>query len=928
MSLAPHSIKRFSGLYGSSNPYSRIPEGACLVADNCVIRSSDVIEPRRGFKASASCNAPINALAFKQGVAVAITYDNPGAGVTGALRKYDPAADAWTSLSMPFLNGGLATGGVSLPVDRPGGSGHTRFVSTNQSLYLQGRYCQLKVSDATSASYLSAYQPPPFTGPGLVDGTTVGLYGLRVFSEDAFGAAPGTFLPNGFQVAYRFTFAHFGANGELIETAPSDRVIASNTSGHAQQVLVTSNSAGTPEPMVPPDAFLRIWRSKQSPNGTPPSDELFLVAEVINVGSQVYFGGGQPNSWFYDGFRYVVNGNGFFYIDISSDSFLSVPLYTNQQSGGTIAAANYPPPLAADMAWFRDRMYFLNTSGQQTATIRIIGTGAGGIVDGDSIAINGRRFRFLVSNTDSASTTTLYTAGTTTQNTENTARRLAVAIGFAFQKIADGSSHSWNEIVAYYLGSGDSTSGLLQISSVLPGVSPFTITTSSALGYDRDYSGGYASTPGAQVSGLSWSNQGEPEGVPLSNNTTVGDPTAAGQRIIALKETLFIFKQDGLWKATDDGSDIGPLIQPIDPTIKLIAPETAVALDNFILALCDQGVVLISETGAVVNITHTQIERELSALMARVGSTTLANLAFGVAYQPEHTYILSLPESPNATSCTRQYVYNLQTQAWSTFSIPGVLCGAVNPDTGQLYFGRTDGTVWIERKNHDSSDYQDPGFTIASPTASAVSSLVFAGDLRTGATAFAVGDLVQQFQATFAIRQRVVAVSYSSQANQTTVTLDAVPRHAWNQIVPLTIIKAIRCSLTFLPFSAGEPLQDKEWADAYLSFRYCDLDFITVSWTSEKYPIPGATNPATERINNADGSVAPVTLQPWGAGGWGTTLWGRHANDVILKATIPQDVQGFAAQLTLGLSLPCAYSRFELSAIDPKIAGQTDRVTR
>jgi len=336
-------------------------------------------------------------------------------------------------------------------------------------------------------------------------------------------------------------------------------------------------------------------------------------------------------------------------------------------------------------------------------------------------------------------------------------------------------------------------------------------------------------------------------------------------------------------------------------------------------------VILITETGGVLNISHTQIERELFKLMAYVGSANLAERAFGVAYQPEHTYILALPTSPNATTCDVQYVYNLQTQAWTKWTLPGLTFGAVNPDTGQLYFGRSDGTLWIERKDFAVSDYQDPGFTISSPTATQTASLVFSGDLRTGATPFAVGDIVQQWQAVNALSQRVTGVAYSSTNNQTTVTMDKAPRYAWNQIVPLTIVKAIPCTVRFLPFHAGEPLTDKNWDTAYLSFRYCDLDFMSIGWASEKYPI---TASAVERVNNADGSAnAPINLETWGSGTWGSKIWGKQTRDVVLHCTIPQDFD-HSSQLTLSMVLPCALSRFELNAIDVKISGATDRVVR
>lgn len=914
MTIAPHAIRRFAGLFGSSNPIGKIPEGALLVADNCYQRSADILESRRGYKASASCAAPINALTFKQGVAVAITYDNPGAGITGTLRKYDPAANAWTTLPM---NPGALT------IDKPGGIAgvDTRFVSAQKALYFQSKYGLTKIEDIATGVCRCALTSPLPAGAGSL----AGLYGTT--GGTILSGAGNNWLANGNSVAYRLTICRFGANGELIESTPSDRLIFTNSTGSAGRPSVD----GTNGPLSSPDSFIRVYRSVQA-TGTP-SDEMFLVAERIAAPVGGIMANGFQDSGLFQG------GTGL--DDQTSDSALSVPLYTNANTGGTLAIANEQAPLSVDLAWFRGRLYGLNTSVRQNVSVRIIGTGTGGINAGDYFYLGGHKIVFSTLNMDIFGivyTVTIYTAGTVSANIEFTARNIAQAVGYNFDPspgialptTALGSP-LYTEIIANTPtvgGVGGNDSGFIILRSLLPGTPQFTFQTNGSNGWDRDYTAGLASSNNAQAAGISWSNINEPEGFPLANNTLIGDPTAAGQRCIALKEALFVFKQDGLWKLTDDGSSLGPLIQPVDPTIRLVAPETAVALDNFILALCDQGVVLISETGAVVNISHQQIERELFELMANVGSSALANLAFGVAYPGEHTYILSLPESSNASACTRQYVYNLQTQTWDSWTIPGVLCGAVNPDTGQLYFGRTDGTIWIERKNFDSSDYQDPGFTITSPTTSAVSSMVFAGDLRSGATPFAVGDLVQQFQAIHALRQRVVAVSYSSGSNQTTVTLDAVPRYAWNNAVPLTVSKAIQCAMTFLPFYANEPLQDKEWGDAYLSFRYCDVDFLTVGFTSEKYPIPQGTNPAQERINNADGSAAPITLQAWAPSPWGKAVWGRQAKDVILRCSLPQDIQGYAAQLTLSLAIPCAYSRFELSAIDVKIAGETSQVSR
>ena len=53
MATSSLPITRFSGLYTSVNPVAGlIPEGAMEVADNLVIRSTDILEPRRGYYAS------------------------------------------------------------------------------------------------------------------------------------------------------------------------------------------------------------------------------------------------------------------------------------------------------------------------------------------------------------------------------------------------------------------------------------------------------------------------------------------------------------------------------------------------------------------------------------------------------------------------------------------------------------------------------------------------------------------------------------------------------------------------------------------------------------------------------------------------------------------------------------------------------------
>ena len=891
--LGPHVIRRFAGLVGSSNALE-VPEGAAEIADNVVSRSTDVIEPRRGYAPIASA-LPINALAFKQGKAIALTWD--AAGVTGQVRSCNLATGAFTTL--PMYPGGF-------PFTQPGGAAavRTRFLAANKSLYWQSRYGLTKIEDLASGVSRAALQPP-----NIATGFGTGLFGT--IGQVVTVGRPATvyWLATGFQVAYRITLCRKGANGELIESEPSDRLIVSNTTGLPGYVLLNQSQTY----MIPADAFFRCYRSKQVANGTDPSDEMFLIAETKTFSSPL------------DANGYNTSSVSPFCSDQTPDGSLYLLLYSNLTSGTAPGRPFSPAPLSQDVFAFKTRAYYLNTTDLQRLTLKIIGTDTGGIVPGDWIQINNTRFTFNSSGLGSVYQPQVFTAGTVAQNIESTARQLANNISLYFG--AGDTGPLQGKVFARYISGSAKDAGQILIQSALPGADPFTVQTSSINGWGTDYTTPVSSDPNAQAAGLSWSEQGQPEAVPLSNSAIVGDSGNDLLRGVAMRDSALLFKKrDGVYKVTDDGSINGPAVTLFDPSVRLLAPDTLVVVENLAIGLCDQGVLAVSESGKA-NISHEQIERELFKLIAYVGQDVIARLAFAVANEREHQYILALPESPGAASCTIQYVYSIETRSWDRWTLPGVLSGAVNPDTGQIVWGMASGALWVERRNGDSTDSQDPGFSLTCPASTAVASMVFAGDLRReagGATPVDLGDLFQQPQATYFIQQRVTGVSYSSAANQTTVTLDAVPTHPW-QAASMNVIKGIRSVIRFLPIRAddsGGPAQDKAWAGLYLAFRYFDADFLQVGFSSEKY------NPEinTEQIlGSAEGS--PVQQATWAPATWGAGVWGRKTRDVLLRCSLPGNF-AHAAQLTVTLILQNALTRWELSALDAKVAATSDRVVK
>lgn len=898
--MPSHVIRRFFGLCSSVNPYGTVPEGALSIADECVVRSKDLLEPRRGYEILGDTVPRQDQLVWANGSLISLEY-LPGAGI---LFVHSGSSGAYVSIG--------ENGAAPLFMLPPAGATRMPAFTANKSLFLQSRYGLLRAdvgSGILTPTLRHAYQPPNWT-----QGGTSGALGR---GSQAYTAAAitgvGAWLATGYKVAYRITLCRIGAAGELIEGPPSDRIIYSNTSGSTVgpalaleyfPMVPARVSAGTPGSgasyNVKCDSFLRVYRSKAVVTAADPADEMFLVAEH-SITPTVE-----------DTFGYVSLPTGANFIDRTADSALYVPLYTNPWSGEGITQANAGAPVAQDAFWFKDRAHYLNTAGPHSMVIKLIGTSTGGVSAGDWIDVDGFRFTFVATST-ALGQVVVYTGGTVAANLENTALDLVKQINY---RASVSTAQYSGRVAAYYLAGSSTDAGQILITRLVPGGESFAVRTSSASGWGADYTLSVSSTNDAQLAGWAWSKVGQPEAVPPDNYSTLGDAAAPALRGIALRDSAFVLKTDGVWRVVDDG--VGPSAQLFDPTAKCVAPWTAAALKDSVIALYQQGVLLIDEMG-VQNISENRIERDLLKLMAYVGPTTLSNLAFAIARESEHEYILCLPESPTATSCTLQYVFNLQTHAWTRWRLPGVISGAVDTD-GRLYWslGPSQGissylnTIWRERRQLDFTDLQDPSSTIACPASTAVAAMTFAGDQR---PLIAVGDLVQQAQATYFLRQRVTTVTYSSSGNTTTITLDAAPDTAWSTGQSLTIIKAIQVRPRWTPFHVDQPAVSKDVAFALALFRYFDLDAFSVTWASDLYD----DDTGVEATPIEDGEWAPDT--------WGDGFWGKQTKDVLVKLSIPGELSS-ASLLTLELLLPCALTRFELGAIDLSLTASTEKAVR
>lgn len=302
----------------------------------------------------------------------------------------------------------------------------------------------------------------------------------------------------------------------------------------------------------------------------------------------------------------------------------------------------------------------------------------------------------------------LSAAATPSQQIDETARSLVNIIN----KNPNGS------VYAFYLSGTNDLPGQLFLEARDIGTNQFSITANNAstgalfnpalppaVGADP-----VEGLPEQKPNRIYFSKLQQPEAVPLVNFVNVGPEDKAISRILALRESMFILKEDGVYRLT--GLNGAFTVDLFDESTKIIAPDSAVVLNNQIFCLTNQGVAVISDTGIDI------ISKQLDNLMQVITSSNYNYrlTSFGISYETDRSYWLFLPKTTSDNVATNALRYNTFTQTWTTNPISKT-CGIVNSGDDKIYFGTGD-TNYIERerKLFDRTDYADREFEISIPS--------------------------------------------------------------------------------------------------------------------------------------------------------------------------------------------------------------------
>ena len=205
---------------------------------------------------------------------------------------------------------------------------------------------------------------------------------------------------------------------------------------------------------------------------------------------------------------------------------------------------------------------------------------------------------------------------------------------------------------------------------------------------------------------LYYSKSQQPEAVPILNYLNIGPEDKKIVRILALRDSLFILKEEAVYRLS---GDVAPFsVALFDSSTQIKSSDSAVVLNNLIYLFANQGVATVGDTGISI------ISRPIENLLLKILSGAYVNFdsaTFGVSYESDRSYYFNTVTNKNDAVATQCFRYNTFTNTWTMLPISKT-CGIVNNTDDKLYLGAGDtNSIEKERKDFSRTDYSDRSFT-------------------------------------------------------------------------------------------------------------------------------------------------------------------------------------------------------------------------
>ena len=535
-----------------------------------------------------------------------------------------------------------------------------------------------------------------------------------------------------------------------------------------------------------------------------------------------------------------------------------------------------------------------SSNSQTTVTVQ---NGSLGIQVGDTITIAGTTFTGGNTENIPGKVFKIYSQGSPAQNINDTALSLI--------RVINQTTSPTPTFYAYYLSASNTLPGQILLQERIFGGGVFYLTASStragaAFSPALPTSGTkVASTNDVFKNGLYYSKTQQPEAVPSLNFVQVGSSNSAILRCIPLRDTLFILKDEGIYRLT--GTDPTNFsVDLFDSTTKIKSAETAVSLNNVIYMLSEYGVVSVSDTG--VTVVSRAIEDKMLTLFEQ--GTKSSTLSFGISYETERKYIMFCITNSTDTTPTQAFVYNTFTNTWTRWVL-SQSSGIIHPSKDLILLGNVNNVVNVngntineERKLRTYTDFVDLTFDV---NLTAVNGANLTVD---DASQISAGNVMWQSEGRYSL-----VLSVDTTNNIVTVK-DILSSWVLGDIA---VLQGVPSDIKFVPMTGDNPGAMKQVREATSIFLNQQFNNVTLSFSTDL-----SNGPESLNLKGTYGLA-------FGLEQFGEIPFGGVLQPIPLRTYIPLQKQR-CSQLNISLSHDEAYAFYRLSGMSFIYNDSSERV--
>lgn len=228
------------------------------------------------------------------------------------------------------------------------------------------------------------------------------------------------------------------------------------------------------------------------------------------------------------------------------------------------------------------------------------------------------------------------------------------------------------------------------------------------------------------------------EHVPVNNYIPIGNKEYEILKIQQLRDSLFIFKEDGVYRLT--GTSAPFTVDLFDSSLKLIAYDSVAVVGNFLFGFAKNGIFMMNDSS--YKLISTNIDNLLLPLFPTYGSD-FKTKTFGLGYESDNSYIIFTQDITNSGNIIG-YRYSLIFDSWTIYDIKAT-CGCINIDD-LMYIGKDNKKIAVERKLFNRTDYADNEYSYTLTVNNLESdNVIYMGELF-NETLPEVGDVIVQEQ--------------------------------------------------------------------------------------------------------------------------------------------------------------------------------------